>query len=210
MLCHFKGEDESALVASAQAGDGNALIMLLSQYDTQAYRVAYRITNNHEDAEDVLQESHLNAYRHLAQFRGESKFSTWLLRIVARQAITSLRRRFSRREISLDLALESEDERLMLRVDVDQKDGPELRAIKAELRGILIEGIEALDSDSRIALELREIENLTIEEMAAYLGLSIPAVKARLFRARQKLHKRVLRRLGLPARRAVSGTLNPR
>jgi RNA polymerase sigma-70 factor (ECF subfamily) len=196
MLYHFDRQQELALLASAQSGDGNALISLLSLYATQAYRVALRITNNHEDAEDVLQESHLNAYRHLSQFRGESRFSTWLMKIVARQAVTSLRRRFSRREVSLDRAIESEDERWMKRVAVDLRDSPEVRAIKAEMRGILIEAMENMDDRCRVALELREIENLAVEEMAEYLKLSVPAVKARLFRARRKLHNEILKRLG--------------
>jgi RNA polymerase sigma-70 factor (ECF subfamily) len=79
MLHYSKTQDESALLAMAQGGDGNALVELLNQYAAQAYRVAFRITHNHQDAEDVLQESHLNAYRRLSQFRGESRFSAWLL-----------------------------------------------------------------------------------------------------------------------------------
>jgi RNA polymerase sigma-70 factor (ECF subfamily) len=195
MLHPFDRPDESALVASAQAGDCSALTRLLRQYDAQAYRIALRITNSHEDAQDVLQESHLNAYRHLSKFRGESRFATWLLKIVARQAVTALRRRFSRREISLESVLESEDERWTLRVDLDKRDGPELRAIKSELRSIVAGSMADLDDPYRVALELREFQSLSVTEMAVSLRISVPAVKARLFRARRRLHTRVLKRL---------------
>jgi len=195
MLYQLDRPEESALVASAQAGDGNALARLLSLYDAPAYRVALRITNSHEDAQDVLQESHLSAYRHLSKFRGESRFSTWLLKIVARQAVTALRRRFSRGEVSLESVIESEDQRWTLRVDLDSRDGPELRAIKSELRSILVGSIAELDDACRVALELREFQSLSVLEMAGCLRLTVPAVKARLFRARKKLHTRILKRL---------------
>ena len=110
MLHYSKTQDESALLSMAQGGDGNALVELLNHYERQAYRVAFRITHNHEDAEDVLQESHLNAYRRLSQFRGESRFSAWLLKIVARQAVTALRRRSARREVPLENVTDSEDD----------------------------------------------------------------------------------------------------
>jgi RNA polymerase sigma-70 factor (ECF subfamily) len=196
MLHYSKTQDESALLAMAQGGDGNALVELLNQYAGQAYRVAFRITNNHQDAEDVLQESHLNAYRRLSQFRGESRFSAWLLKIVARQAVTALRRRASRREVPLENVLDAEDEMVMPRYDVDPREGPEMRALKSEIRRILSRAIEKLEPTCRVVLLLREIGGLSMNEIAGALGLSVSAVKARLFRARRKLHKWMLKRFG--------------
>ncbi len=83
MYHYLNIQDETALLARAQAGDCEALTRLLMLYGGQGYRLALGIVHNHHDAEDVMQESHLNAYRHLAQFRGDSRFATWLMRIVA-------------------------------------------------------------------------------------------------------------------------------
>jgi RNA polymerase sigma-70 factor (ECF subfamily) len=194
MLRYSKTQDESALLAMAQSGDGNALVELLYQYEAQAYRVAYRITNNHHDAEDVLQESHLNAYRRLSQFRGQSRFSAWLLKIVARQAITALRRRSSRREVPLEVTVDGDDEMVIPRFDVDPREGPEMRALKSEIRRILSGAIEKLEPPCRVVLLLREVGGLSMNEIAGALGLSVSAVKARLFRARRKLHRWILKR----------------
>ncbi len=193
-------QDEIALLASAQAGDGEALTQLLTLYGAQAYRVALGIMHNHHDAEDVMQESHLNAYRHLDQFRGESRFATWLMRIVARQAVTALRRRALRREVSLENVLETEDERLIANLDVDPREDPEIRALKAELRRILGAAIEKLDPACRVVFVMRELAGFSLEEIASAAGLSISSVKARLFRGRRKLHRWMLRRIGRGAR----------
>lgn len=196
MLQYSKTQDESALLAMAQSGDGDALVELLNQYERQAYRVAFRITNNHHDAEDVLQESHLNAYRRLSQFRGQSRFSAWLLKIVARQAVTALRRRSSRREVPLENVLDPDDEQVMPRFDVDPREGPEMRALKSEIRRILSRAIERLEPPCRVVLLLREVGGLSMTEIAGAMGLSVSAVKARLFRARRKLYKWMVKRFG--------------
>jgi RNA polymerase sigma-70 factor (ECF subfamily) len=196
MLHRFDLRNESALLASAQAGDDNALSQLLTIYAGQAYRVALRITNNHHDAEDVLQESHLNAYRHLSQFRGDSRFATWLLKIVARQAVTALRRRTMRREVSLENVVDAEDEKFIPRLDVDPREGPEARLLKEELRRLIGAAIERLDVSCRVVFVMRELGGLSIEEIAGVSGLSVPAVKARLFRGRRKLCRWMLKRFG--------------
>ncbi len=189
-------QEENLLLARAQAGDREALARLLVLYGSQAYRVALGIVHNHHDAEDVMQESHLNAFRHLAQFRGDSRFATWLMKIVARQAVTALRRRSRRREVSLENVLEAEDERLTWQLDVDPGEDPEVRALKEEMRRILGAAIEKLDPPCRVVFVMRELAGFSIEEIASAAEVSISAVKARLFRGRRKLHRWMLRRMG--------------
>ncbi len=193
---YLNTQDEFALLQSAQAGDDAALSRLLTLYAAQAYRVALGIMHNHHDAEDVMQESHLNAFRHLDQFRGESRFATWLMRIVARQAVTALRRRSQRREISLESVLETEDDRMITHLDVDPREGPEILALKVELRKILGAAIERLDPPCRVVFVMRELAGFSLEEISSAAGLSLSAVKARLFRGRRRTHRWIIRRLG--------------
>ncbi len=196
MFQYLSAQDEAVLLARAQAGDREALARLLVRYGGQAYRLALGIVHNHHDAEDVMQESHLNAFRHLAQFRGESRFATWLMTIVARQAVTAVRRRSLRREISLENVLETEEERLVMHLDVDPGDDPEVKALKEELRKILGAAIEKLDPPCRVVFVMKELAGFSLEEIACAADVSISAVKARLFRGRRKLHRWMLRRLG--------------
>ncbi len=204
MAQHSDLRDEAALLASARAGDVDALSRLLGPYTAQAYRVALGIVHNHHDAEDVTQDSQLNACRHLAQFRGESRFATWLMKIVARQAVTTLRRRAFRREVSLENILETEDDRLITQLDVDTREDPELRAFKAEMRRILGAAIENLDPSCRVVFVMREIGGFSVEEIAWAADVSISAVKARLFRGRRKLHRWLIRRLGGGTQQRIS------
>jgi len=196
MFHYLTMQDETVLLANAQSGDREALARLLMLYGGQAYRLALGIVRNHHDAEDVMQESHLNAYRHLAQFRGESRFATWLMKIVARQAVTAVRRRSLRREVSLEDALETDDERLTLYLDVDPGEDPEARAVKEELRRILGAAIEKLDPSCRVVFVMRELAGFSLEEIAGAADVSIAAVKARLFRGRRKLYRWMLKRIG--------------
>src|SRR5437763_856245 len=101
--------DELALVASAKAGDVAAFEELVRRYDRNVFRIAQHITQNREDAEDVVQDAFLKAYNNLAQFQGQSKFYTWLVRIAVNEALMKLRRRRPERTISLDEEVETED-----------------------------------------------------------------------------------------------------
>jgi RNA polymerase sigma-70 factor (ECF subfamily) len=184
-------DDEPALVASAKAGDASAFEELVNRYERKIFRLALNITGNREDAEDAMQEAFLKSYAHLKEFQGDSRFYTWLVRITVNEALMRLRKRRPN-QISLDEPMESEED-LMPRELEDWGPSPEQRYAQSELQGILSEVIEKLDPAFRIVFILRDIEELSTEETAALLGLSVPAVKSRLLRARLKLRQKLNR-----------------
>lgn len=184
--------DESALVVKAQAGDVAAFTELISRYERKIYRLAKHITESDEDAEDVLQESFLKAYEHLDGFQGNSKFYTWLVRIAVNEALMKLRKRKSDKTVSLDDNGSDGDEPVIREIAV--WDGnPEQRYSSEELRGILDTAIQNLKPSFRTVFVLRDVEELSTEETASMLNLSIPAVKSRLLRARLELRERLTR-----------------
>lgn len=186
-------ENEATLVAEARAGDAEAFTTLVHQYDRNIYRLALNITGKPEDAEDVLQEAFLKAYTHLDRFQGNSRFYTWLVRIAVNEALMKLRKRRGDRTVSLDEPIATSDNDLMPREIEDWGDDPEQRYAKTELQEILNEAIESLEPQFRTVVVLRDVENLSTEETAEMLGLSVPAVKSRLLRGRLKLREKLNR-----------------
>ncbi len=184
-------DDEPALVASAKAGDASAFEELVSRYERKIFRLAQNITGNREDAEDVMQEAFLKSYAHLHEFQGDSRFYTWLVRITVNEALMRLRKRRPN-QVSLDEPVEGEEDFLPRELE-DWGPSPEQRYAQTELQGILTEVIEKLDPAFRVVFILRDAEELSTEETAALLGLSVPAVKSRLLRARLKLRHRLNR-----------------
>jgi RNA polymerase sigma-70 factor, ECF subfamily len=191
-------ENEPRLVTEAKAGNAAAFTALVNQYDRHAYRLALNITGNREDAEDVLQEAFLKAYSRLAQFQGDSHFYTWLVRIVVNEALMTLRKRRSDREISLDERVETDEVDLLPREIADWGPNPEQRYVQDELQSILAKAISSLEPALRTVVVLRDVENLPTAETAALLNLSVPATKTRLLRGRLKLRERLNRYFGQP------------
>jgi RNA polymerase sigma-70 factor (ECF subfamily) len=184
-------EDEHQLVAAAKAGDATAFEELVTRYERKIFRLTMNITRNREDAEDAMQDAFLKSYSHLKTFQGDSRFYTWLVRIAANEALMRLRKRRPN-QFSLDEPIEG-DEDLMPRELRDWGPGPEQRFAQTEMREILSGVIEELEPDYRIVFVLRDIEELSTEETATSLGISIPAVKSRLLRARLKLREKLNR-----------------
>jgi RNA polymerase sigma-70 factor, ECF subfamily len=182
-------DDEPTLVAAAKAGDISAFETLVGRYERKIFRLAQNITQNREDAEDVMQESFLKAYEHLDGFQGNSRFYTWLVRISVNQALMKLRKRRPN-VVSLDEEVDTGEE-LMPREVEDWGPSPEERYKQTELSDILSSTIAELDPSFRIVFQLRDIEELSTEETAEALGLSVPAVKSRLLRARLKLRQKL-------------------
>jgi RNA polymerase sigma-70 factor (ECF subfamily) len=189
-------KDENTEAVQPTEAQEEELTALLNEIRHQAFGIALRITNNPADAEDVLQDSLLKAYQNLPQFRGESSLSTWLGSIVTNQAITTLRQRFSRNEVSLDRTARTTEERKTAPIVVDPGDSPETGAMKAEFRAVFARTIEELDEKLRVIFVLREMGDFSMEELAQVLELSVPAAKSRLFEARKKLARRIRRRVG--------------
>jgi RNA polymerase sigma-70 factor (ECF subfamily) len=184
--------DEGTLVAQAQAGDTAAFTELVNRYQRKIYRLAKHITQNDEDAEDVLQDAFLKAYEHLSGFHGQSKFYTWIVRIAVNESLMKLRKRKGDRFVSLDEPIETGEEEVKREVAV-WEGNPEQQYSQDELQRILDEAVESLKPDFRTVFMLRDIEEMSTEETAETLGISVPAVKSRLLRARLALREKLTR-----------------
>ena len=182
-------DDEAVLVAAAKAGDVGAFEELVGRYERKIFRLAQNITQNREDAEDVMQDAFLKSFAHLGDFHGDSRFYTWLVRITVNEALMKLRKRRPG-QISLDDPVETEDD-LMPREIEDWGPTPEQRFALTELQEILTEALGGLEPGFRFVFQLRDIEELSTEETAQLLGLSVAAVKSRLLRARLKLRQKL-------------------
>src|SRR5256885_6483683 len=182
--------EELALVDAARQGDVGAFEQLIKRYDRNVFRLAQHITQTREDAEDVVQDAFLKAYQNLEQFQGNSKFYTWLVRIAVNEALMKLRRRRSDKTVSIDEDVETE-EGSMPREVADWSPNPEQLYGQSELSDILKKTIQGLPPGFRTVFVLRDVEGLSTEETAEMLGLSIPAVKSRLLRARLQLRERL-------------------
>src|SRR5437016_14042885 len=188
------GEDTSELplVLAAKKGDLEAFSELVKRYDRNIFRIAQHITHNEEDAQDVVQDAFLKAYRNLDQFQGNSKFYTWLVRIAVNEALMKLRRRRSDKTVSIDEDVETE-EGSMPREVADWGPNPEQLYGQSELGDILQKTIQGLPQSFRTVFALRDIEGLSTEETAEMINLSVPAVKSLLLRARMHLRERLAR-----------------
>lgn len=184
--------DEAALVARAREGDMAAYNALVNHYERKVFRLAKHITQNDEDAEDVLQETFLKAFEHLPDFQGQSKFYTWLVRIAVNESLMKLRKRKSDRTVPLDEPVDTGEDTVVREIAV-WEESPEERYSREELGQILDESVQSLKPAFRTVFVLRDIEELSTEETAEALGISIPAVKSRLLRARLQLREKLTR-----------------
>jgi RNA polymerase sigma-70 factor (ECF subfamily) len=178
-------DSDAALVAATKSGETHAFEKLVVRYERRVFAVAQRITNNREDAEDVVQESFHKAFIHLGDFQEKSRFSTWLIRIAMNEAFMLLRRRRGVLEVlpeSNDDGMESVSEAF-----VDQRPSPEESCWQRERTELLTEAINRLGPKIRSTILLSDLQEHSLEETAQILGTSISAVKSRLFQGRRKL-----------------------
>jgi RNA polymerase sigma-70 factor (ECF subfamily) len=176
---------DEELVRRILAGQIGELRVLMQRHNQRLYRVCRSVVSNDGEAEEAVQEAYLRAYRHLDQFRGESKFSTWLTRIALYEAL-SRRRRLSRL-----VSLESESRSGLRPQLVSKQRGPEQEAINRDLAVLLEEAIDSLPPNYRTVFVLRHVEELSTDDTAACLELSREAVKTRLLRSRRMLQERL-------------------
>jgi RNA polymerase sigma-70 factor (ECF subfamily) len=181
-------DDEAQLVSAAKAGDAAAFEELVNRYERKIFRLGMNITQNREDAEDVMQEAFLKSFKNLDRFQGDSRFYTWLVRIAVNEALMKLRKRRPN-QVSLDEPLTDDDS--VFREVEDWGPSPEQRFAQTELNTILNEVIGELDPILRITFLLRDVEGISTEETAQILGISAAAVKSRLLRARLKLRQKL-------------------
>jgi RNA polymerase sigma-70 factor (ECF subfamily) len=181
--------DDLDLVHASKNGDVAAFEQLVKRYDRKLFRIAQHITHNREDSEDAVQEAFLKAFQHLGEFREDSKFSTWLIRITLNQALMKLRKqRRAAKEVSLEENYQAGEEVLPIEV-ADWAPNPEQLYRASELRGILIKTLSELRPVLRAVFVLRDIEGLSTAQTAEVLNLSQVAVKARLWRGRLQLRE---------------------
>lgn len=178
-------EQESAIVRKVLDGDANAFETLVLEYEKNVYNIALRMTGNSEDAADMTQEAFIKAYNSLQAFRGDSKFSVWLYRIVSNVCLDFLRSKNRRPTVSLSV---EDDDGEDTQLDVaDESQSPELLLDRKLTRESVRRGLDSLPPDYRQILLLREIQGLSYDEIAQALGLEVGTVKSRIFRARKRL-----------------------
>lgn len=188
-------DEDQGLVRRACAGERDAFYALVSRYERPLYRSALAITRNPADAEEVVQETFLRAYEHLAQFRGEAKFQTWLTQIALNTARMKLRKNHGGLWESLDEPRETE-EGLLPRDVVEWRENPEQRLGREEMESLLHHALNGLPPGYREVVALRDIQMLSTQETADILGMSVANVKTRLLRARLQLRERLAGPLG--------------
>lgn len=180
-------DPDAGLVARVQGGNVDAFEELVARHSRRVYRTLMSILGNVEEAQDAMQDTFLKAFQHIGNFQGRSKFSTWLVTIASNTGLQRLRER--RRIESLDDAKAEADEEFRPRQIGAWADNPEQLYSQAERRSLVEGGLMKLPPKYRVVLVLRDIEQLSGEAAAAVLGLGIPALKARLFRARLMLRE---------------------
>ena len=161
-----------------------AFSQVVEDYADFAYNVAYRMLRNVEDAEDAVQEAFISAYRAYDRFKGQSKVSTWLYRIVVNACLMKIRKEKSRANYLVETGYNDD-------IVKDWGNNPEQAAIDGELRGVVETGLGSLSPDLRAAIVLRDVQGVSTEEGAEAMGLSISAFKSRLHRGRLLLRQHI-------------------
>ena len=178
-------QEEAQVIERVLAGDVNAYEQLVTQYEKSVYNLALRMVDNPEDAADMAQDAFIKAYNNLSGFRGDSKFSVWLYRIVSNVCLDFLRKQSRRPAVSLSV---EDDDGEDVQLDVpDDSMSPQQMLERKLTREAVREGLKQLPEDYRQILLLRELQGLSYDEIAQTLDIGVGTVKSRIFRAREKL-----------------------
>jgi RNA polymerase sigma-70 factor (ECF subfamily) len=204
MMSVFQEKSDATLIAAIKNGESQAFEFLVKRHEAKAFRIAFRITRNREDAQDVVQESFHKAFTHLDRFQEKSSFSTWLTRIAINEGLMSLRKTRAGREFSVyDMKSETEDLFPLQTPDRGKNPGEIYEQLETER--ILCEAMSHLSAESRTVVRL-QLEERTVREIAEILGLGISTLKSRLLRARRKLHVLLTSGPELGSGRAITTT----
>jgi RNA polymerase sigma-70 factor (ECF subfamily) len=197
---------DAELVRRAKAGELDAFEALINRHERRVYSLALRMLRHEQDAEDVTQQTFLSVVEHLAGFREEASFSTWLLRIATHAALKVIRKRKGLDTVSLAEATEVSENLDSIphpEFIADWRQSPDQLVQRNETRRLLDEALARLDERQRIVFLLRDVEGFSVKETADALGLSEANVKVRLLRARLQLRELLTRVLGDPERRLI-------
>jgi RNA polymerase sigma-70 factor, ECF subfamily len=193
LICMLQNCEQVGLLARARGGHSEAFDALCEPHKRRLLRNTYRITRNHEDAEDALQDSFLRAFLHINRFDGRSAFSTWLTRIAINSALMIIRKRRSWRVAGFEIPGELGVEELEWDV-TDHAANPEQSYAQREIENILASEIRALRPSIRTAIEMQQLQELSTRETAGRLGISVAAAKSRLFHGRVALRSAMRRK----------------
>jgi RNA polymerase sigma-70 factor (ECF subfamily) len=185
-------EEDASLVAAAKARDTRAFDLLVERNERKIFSMAHRITRNREDAEDVVQQSFHKAFIHLEKFEGKSLFHTWLTRIAINEALMLLRRKRGLHEVPIETSTMKTESALPLEF-FDSAPNPEDSYLDREQEQVLSAALNRLRPGIRKAIELRDLGELSTGETALVMGLSVAAVKGRVFHGRKKLRETLSR-----------------
>jgi RNA polymerase sigma-70 factor, ECF subfamily len=197
---------DAELVRRAQGGELDAFEALTTRHERRVYSLAMRLLRHEQDAEDVTQQTFLSALEHLKGFRGESSFTTWLLRIATHAALKIIRKRKGLPILSFDAATEPAEHPDAIphpEFIADWRQSPAQLVQRNEIQQLLDASLSRLDEKHRMVFLLRDVEGLSIRETARALRLSEANVKVRLLRARLQLREELTRALGDPKRRVT-------
>lgn len=183
-------QSDLSLVQLAQRGDAGAFDALVRRYQHKVVKLVMRYVRDPAEAEDIAQEAFIKAYRALPRFRGDSAFYTWLYRIAINTAKNVLAAR-SRSPIEYDLDRDNGEESYDIVARMKDTATPEALALTEEIRSTVTAAIEALPEDLRTAIQLRELEGLSYEEIAAAMECPVGTVRSRIFRAREAIDARL-------------------
>ena len=178
-------------------GDMHALEHMMRQHNRTLFRTARAILHDDAEAEDAVQDAYLQAYRSIGAFRGEAKLSTWLIRIVANQALARRRKAARRAAIVPIRSGGAEEHEFEAEADTRGPDGPESQTQRSELRRMLEQKIDELPEAFRAVFVLRALEELPVEDTAAALGIPEATVRTRFFRARSQLREALSQEIDL-------------
>jgi RNA polymerase sigma-70 factor (ECF subfamily) len=198
-----KDAPDADLARRVAAGDTAAFETLMRRYNRTLFRTARAILRDDAEAEEALQDAYLRAYQAIGGFRGEAKLSTWFARIVANEALERLRKRARRAEI-VPLQSSTALEELEQIPDTDMDKTPERSASRLEMRRLLEAQIDSLPDEYRAVFMLRAVEEMSVEETAAVLGIPPATVRSRLFRARSLLREGLAAKIDLACAEAFA------
>ena len=193
------------MISRIKAGERDLFYDLIKPCERAVFLTAYSVLKSEADAEEVVQEAVLKAYKGLGSFRGEAKFSSWLVKITLNEARMKLRRSRAGSEISLEVFVDDGDSDYTPAVLTDWREIPSESLERKELRETLRRAVNELPAKYREVLILRDCRDMSIEETAQLLGISIGMVKTRLFRARLMMQKIVAPDLRAQCRKYTKG-----